>query len=263
MDGDRYWLGLYWRNNQYDIEFISDLCDMCLTSNTGEQIVITPWKSFIVKNIKWRDRLGWEKLLGKFGINIRHSSLELNWHLPLLDRNALELKRYLVKVFDQNDISTYGLTFTVKTKPAVLFTAVVIEQNRTSKFAHRYALVNTYNILYSKDFNPNGTEYIAYASDVEREDLAPLLMELSKIYYEQLEYSPTNNAHQSITQEQPVPVHQCKNCLTIYTDQYGDSNSGIAKDLTFDALPDDYTCPVCDAPKSDYVTAEFIRNSLA
>lgn len=263
MDGDSYWLGLYWRNNKYDIEFISHLCDMCLSSNTGQQIIITPWKSFIVKNIKWRDRLGWEKLLGKFGINIRHSSLELNWHLPLLDRNALDLKQYLVKVFDQNDINTYGLTFTVKTKPMVLFTSVVIEQNRTSKFAHRYALVNTFNILYSKDFNPNSIDYITYASDVEREDLAPLLMEISKLYYEQLDYSPANTAHQPISEEQPLLVHQCKNCLTIYSEQYSNPDPDMKKSLPFDELPQDYRCPVCDAPKSDYITTEFTPHQLA
>ena len=207
--------------------------------------------------------MGWEKLLGKFGINIRHSSLELNWHLPLLDRNALELKRYLVKVFDKNDISTYGLTFTVKTKPMVLFTTVGVEQSRTSKFAHRYELVPTYNILYSKDFNPNSTEYIAYARDVEREDLAPLLMELSKLYYQQLEYSPAVTAHQSLTQEQPVTVHQCKHCMTIYSEQYGDPVSSIDPGKSFEELPESYRCSLCDAPKSEFVRSEMMQDQLA
>ena len=53
--------------------------------------------------------------MGKFGINERHSSLELNWHLPVIDREALELKRFLVRELDQQDISTHGLTFTIKT----------------------------------------------------------------------------------------------------------------------------------------------------
>ena len=46
--------------------------------------------------------------MGKFGINERHSSLELNWHLPVIDREALELKKFLVRELDQQDISTDG-----------------------------------------------------------------------------------------------------------------------------------------------------------
>ena len=77
----------------------------------------------MVKGITEKDRLAWEKLLGKYGINMRHSSLELNWHIPVADNEALELKNYLVRVLDQRDISTYGLTFSIKTKAhKILFT---------------------------------------------------------------------------------------------------------------------------------------------
>jgi rubredoxin len=211
-----------------------------------------------VKNIKWRDRLGWEKLLGRFGINIRHSSLELNWHLPLLNRGALEMKRYLVNVFDKNDISTYGLTFTLKTKPMVMFTTVVIEQNKASKFAHRYDLVNTFNILYSKNFNPNSTEYLVYANDVEREDLAPLLMELTKIYYQQLEYSTEVSAQQPKKEEHSIEAYQCQHCLTVYSEIYGDPLSDILEGTSFDDLPLDYQCQLCGAPKTDYIKSELM-----
>ncbi|MDN5204335.1 rubredoxin domain-containing protein [Fulvivirgaceae bacterium BMA10] len=257
MEGDNYWLGLYWRNNKYDIEFIKHFCDLCMTADTVKQIIITPWKSFIIKGIQWKERIKWEKLLGKFGINIRHSSVELNWHLPLLDKQALELKRYLVRAFDQNDISTYGLTFTIKTAPMVLFTSIVIEKNRTSRYAHKYDLITTFNILYSKDFNPNSTEYMTFAEEVEKEDLAPLLMELSKMYYKQLKYSP---APKAVTTTKPgvlfTKVYQCKNCLTIYNKDYGDPESGIVAGTSFEMLPDTYRCPLCDEHKSNYELME-------
>ncbi|MEM9983639.1 MAG: rubredoxin, partial [Bacteroidota bacterium] len=95
MSIDQYWLGLYWRDNCYKLTFLRAMCTLCLDCKVGK-ICLTPWKSFIVKGIGKKDRLRWEKLLGKFGINVRHSSLELNWHLPIMDMEALALKRFIV-----------------------------------------------------------------------------------------------------------------------------------------------------------------------
>src|SRR5690606_29200017 len=109
IGNDKYWLGLYWRNNLYDLKFLKAMCDLCSECRIGK-VCITPWKSIIVKGIPVEYKLIWEKMLGKFGLNVRHSMLELNWHLPVADKSALNLKKFLVQNFDQNDISTYGLT---------------------------------------------------------------------------------------------------------------------------------------------------------
>ncbi|MEP3389010.1 MAG: rubredoxin domain-containing protein, partial [Reichenbachiella sp.] len=91
--GGNYWLGLYWRNNKFTINFLIALCKRCMETNVGK-ISLTPWKSLVIKGIEESYLLGWEKLMGRFGINLRHSSLELNWHLPVLSEEALELKNY-------------------------------------------------------------------------------------------------------------------------------------------------------------------------
>ena len=91
----KYWLGLYWRNNKFSIPFLRELCKRCIDTGVGK-ISLTPWKSFVIKGILEKDRVGWEKFMGTHGMNLRHSALELNWHLPVLDEEALELKNYLV-----------------------------------------------------------------------------------------------------------------------------------------------------------------------
>src|SRR5690606_27616995 len=95
------------------------------------KICITPWKSFIIKGIPAESKLQWEKLLGKFGINVRHSLLEMNWHLPVANDELLKLKRYIVDNFDRNDISTYGLTFSITdhARPFYYFTSIVVRKN--------------------------------------------------------------------------------------------------------------------------------------
>jgi rubredoxin/dissimilatory sulfite reductase (desulfoviridin) alpha/beta subunit len=246
MQNNQYWLGLYWRNNQYDIEFLSAACRMCQETNIGK-VNIIPWKAFIVKGIKSSDRLRWEKLMGKFGINERHSSLELNWHLPVIDAEALELKRFLVRELDQQDISTHGLTFTIKTyREMFYFTSIVIEK------VNENPARDLFTILYAKNFNPNTITYLTYAKNIRKEIIPALLIELSKLYFRQL-----NPDRESIEEPRSeisgvmanVVVYQCPNCLTQYDERYGDQTSGIVAGTPFAALPENYCCHVCGSPK--------------
>ncbi len=250
IEEGKYWLGLYWRNNQFKSAFLQELCRLCLETKIGK-ISLTPWKSFIVHGILEKDRFAWEKLLGKFGINMRHSSLELNWHLPVLDEEALELKNYLVRVLDQQDISTYGLTFTVNTQgDVVLFTSVVIEKNPRQSISEP----DTYNILYSKNFNPNLSEYFYYAKDIHSEIIPALLIELSRMYYDQLE-SPESTLDKAADLKElqhTKLIFQCSNCLTIYDEDFGDELAGIAKGIPFAQLPPNYCCSLCGSPKSSF-----------
>jgi rubredoxin len=252
MLNNQYWLGLYWRNNQYDIDFMSAACKLCQETNIGK-INIIPWKAFIIKGIKASDRLRWEKLMGKFGINERHSSLELNWHLPVIDPEALELKRFLVRELDQQDISTHGLTFTIKTNREMLyFTSIVIEKC----FDDGVTPGETYNILYAKNFNPNNIAYHPYARQVKKEIIPALLIELSKLYFRQLNPEKENTEPENrngVVNGVHFFSYQCSNCLTIYDKKFGDPSSNIPPGVAFEDLPLTYKCHVCESPKVHFL----------
>jgi rubredoxin len=248
MHNNQFWLGLYWRNNAYDIDFMSAACRLCQETNIGK-INIIPWKAFIIKGIKSSDKIRWEKLMGKFGINERHSSLELNWHLPVIDKEALELKRFLVRELDQQDISTHGLTFTIKTNREMFyFTSIVIERNKDLSG-------DRYDILYARNFNPNEFSYSTYARNVRKEIIPALLIELSKLYFRQLNPEKENAGRQSqeIAVNGLVTSYQCSNCLTVYDKKYGDPASNIPPGIPFDKLPESYKCHVCDSPKKHFI----------
>ncbi|WP_053978038.1 rubredoxin [Mangrovimonas xylaniphaga] len=251
---DKYWLGLYWRNNKYDIAFLREMCDLCAECKIGK-ISITPWKSFIVKDIPSQDKIKWEKFLGKKGINVRHSMLELNWHLPVGNAEALDLKHYLVGIFDKQDISTYGLTFgiTEQIERANYFTSVVIEKNRPPKGLGDMSIRDTYNLLYAKDFNPNSMEYITHVQEVDKVELPALLVELSQLYFEKLGMQKgsqvSEKEHVDVLE---FEVYQCKHCLTVYNEAYGDVTQDIQPKTTFEELPNEYVCSICDAPKGDF-----------
>jgi rubredoxin len=258
MLNNQYWLGLYWRNNQYDIDFMSAACRLCQETNISK-INIIPWKAFIVKGIKASDRLRWQKLMGKFGINERHSSLELNWHLPVMDVTALELKQFLVRELDQQDISTHGLTFTIKTDREILyFTSVVIEKNSQPDSIPG----DHYNILYARNFNPHHGIYHTYARKIRKEMIPALLIELSKLYFRQL--NPEKEKSEEVKTDPvlngSISIYQCSNCLTAYDEKYGDPEAGISAGVTFDQLPESYTCHVCESPKKDFVPVNRLQD---
>jgi len=251
MQNNLLWLGLYWRNNRFDIDFLSTACRLCQETKVGK-ISITPWKSFIIKGIRSKDRILWEKIMGRFGINLRHSSLELNWHLPVIDDEALELKRFLVRELDQHDISTHGLTFTIKNTPnMLLFTSIVIEKNLTTPGLKE----PFYNILYARDFNPNHSEYFCFAKEVKRVEVPNLLIKLSKFYFQRLE--GVNQESHKFTEGKGIFHHissyQCVNCMTVYDKKYGDPEAGIRPGTPFEELPEEYLCPLCTNKKGNFI----------
>ena len=258
MGIDQHWLGLYWRNNKYNLAFLKEFCGFCLDNSIGK-ICITPWKSFIVKGIKKTSRVELERFLGQWGINVRHSQLEMNWHLPVDDKEALELKKFLVRSFDQNDISTYGLTFGISNDAGKRshVSSIIIEKNPVSNLVKEFHVKPTYNVLHFENFDPNAQRYVAYAQGVDKTELPGLLMELSKYYFKQLgtHVEKIETVAKSKT-EVTTLVFQCRSCLTVYDKLYGDSRSNITIGTTFKELPQDYKCPVCEAPKSEFIKSE-------
>ena len=258
---DKYWLGLYWRNNKYDISFLKEMCELCSENKIGK-ISITPWKSFVVKGIPRESKLVWEKFLGKRGINVRHSMLELNWHLPVANENALNLKKYLVANFDQNDISTYGLTFGITdySKTSYYFTSLVVQKNKQPEKIGNFQTRDTYNLLYAKDFDPNSREYIMHVQDVDKVELPGLLMELSQLYFDQLGSEKEENATTEVQKEtRELEVYQCQDCFTVYNEAYGDITQNIPKNTRFENLPKNYKCSLCEAPKKSFKKVMLLK----
>ncbi|WP_343328519.1 rubredoxin [Polaribacter staleyi] len=258
---DKYWLGLYWRNNKYDVSFLKEMCELCSENKIGK-ISITPWKSFVVKGIPKESKLVWEKFLGKRGINVRHSMLELNWHIPVANKDALNLKKYLVSNFDQNDISTYGLTFGITdySKAAYYFTSIVVERNKQPEMIGNFQTRDTYNLLYAKNFDPNTRQYIMHVQDVDKVELPGLLMELSQLYFDQLGSEIEAEKEVEVQKETTeLEVYQCKDCFTIYDEAFGDITQNIPAETLFSTLPESYECSLCEAPKSSFKKVVLVK----
>ncbi len=262
--GDEYWLGLYWRNNRYDLKFLKAMCDLCAECRIAK-ISLTPWKSFIVKGIPVAYKLQWEKFLGKFGINVRHSLLELNWHIPVNNDQALKTKTFLVRSLDQNDISTYGLTFSIVdyNQQKDYFTSIVVEKNPSPKEIESIIIRDTYNVLHAKHFDPNTRSYVVHVQDVDKVELPGLLMELSKKYFEELGTQIEDvKTYDKTIEKSTINVYQCKHCMTVYDEVIGDVSQDIDPKTKFEDIPETFCCSMCDAPKSDFEFKTLVKQEV-
>ncbi len=50
--------------------------------------------------------------------------------------------------------------------------------------------------------------------------------------------------------------YECIVCGWVYDEEKGDPDSGIAAGTKWDALPDDWVCPMCGASKEDFELIE-------
>jgi rubredoxin len=235
---------------------------VCLDTKVG-QICTTPWKSLIIKGIENKDRGLWDALLGKHTINVRHAANELNWQIEDNSEEGLELKKNIIREFDDDDVRTFGLSFAVQTRAkSEVFGSVVIKKRKI--FA---GMSSVFDIYHTTDFNPNTRELVLFEGDINKAHVPEILQRLSKRYYLQMAQKESVIAKASIGQSTPkksvlTTVHQCKSCLTMYDDRYGDSVNNIAIGIAFTDLPESYTCPMCEATKSNFV-AISLETTLA
>jgi len=260
---NKSWLGIYRRDELFNLQFLKDICVICMQTKVG-QLYPTPWKSLIVKGIEHGDRKLWDYALGKYRINVRHASNELNWQIEDNCEDGLNLKRYLIRQFDKDDVRTFGLCFAIKTQPNTGLFGSIIIRKLPNESANQRKNLDRYDILYTKNFNPNSKDFILFRKNIEKENLGVYLISLCKYFYEwqskeELIGHDVYQQDPGLRSVEPLPVatiFQCKHCFTVYDKQYGDEINGIPAGTKFSDVSDHYECPTCNAPKDDFAEVE-------
>ncbi len=230
---ERYWIGLYQRDNEFEAAFLEALCQLCKDTKIG-RLYPTPFKTIIVRDIPKETIYQWEKLLGLWGIHTHYSSLELNWQLPDADASALRLKTDLVDAFERTRIRTSSLSFSIGQRSADTTSTIVIEPLSAD--------YQRFRIVHSPDFFIGNTEWETFAADVARKNLPEVLRRLTQKYYEQLSTEKKASLTRKTATLKPIfteKVMRCKHCLTV-------------AELPA-PLPPLYVCPTCNAPAGDFV----------
>ena len=160
---DKYWLGIYRRDELFAVDFLISLCKLCIETNTL-QLCCTSWKTILIKGIQEKDKEKWNLLLEEFQINMRHAANELNFQVEDNCLEGLNLKSYLVKYLSIDDTRTFGICIGIKTrKKSEVFSSILVRQRYAIDFLG-IRLFKVYDILCAKDFNPNERTGEIYSS---------------------------------------------------------------------------------------------------
>ncbi|CAA9337938.1 MAG: Rubredoxin [uncultured Cytophagales bacterium] len=245
--GAGYWLGIYRRDYAYPLAFVEALCGLALRGKIGK-LCLTPWRTFLIKDIRPEHRPHWEKLLGVHHVGIHHAANELNWQLPDLDEAALRLKKRLVRDLEETECNTTGLSFAIGLLPMPVATSVVIEPEPGE--------AGSFTVRHTADFTRSNTRWRVFARQVSADHLAQTLRELCMHYHTA---APSAQVDPEPDQQDPKPAHadhllyQCTQCLTVYDPQWGDPGVGVPSGVPFAQLPGDYACSLCEGHKEDFV----------
>ena len=151
---NKYWLGIYQRDELFSVAFLKEICQLCADTKPG-QLCCTAWKTIMIKGIEEKDKERWNLLLEKFQINMRHAANELNFQVEDNSAEGLELKNYLVKNLSIDDTRTFGICIGIKTrKKSEIFSSILVRKRYLVDFLG-IKLFKVYDVLCAKDFNPN------------------------------------------------------------------------------------------------------------
>ncbi len=256
-NGNVQWLGIFDKYNVFPISFIDAFCVEALESNVGT-IYITPWDSFMIKNISDKRLPYWENLLGLFDVNTGHAAHELNWNMNEWNRNSNYIRSYVNDYFRKNDKRTEGLIIGVNNEPNDNFYSIkIVEQPMFTLFGRIFFPV--YHIRYKENFNPNNPVDKSFMDYIQKKNLPEFISFLTQEYYTKKKAkSDKITVKEVVTPKVVKPkvnfelAYQCSTCLTIYDPTYGDPDEGIVAGTLFTDLPENYCCSICSNSKKGF-----------
>lgn len=243
---DKFWLGIYRRNELFSVAFLKDVCRLCLDTRTGH-FCATPWKSILIKGIEEKHRPLWNAVLALHRVNVRHAANELNFQVEDDCPSGLRLKHFLVQKLSREDMRTFGICIGIKTrKKSEVFSSLLVRKRHLLTVAGK-GFFPAYDILCAKDFNPNERTGQLFARRLPRLLLPAKLRQAILVFYEhqaaqqQIIIAPHREEVKAPKKEW---VYRCRHCMT----ECDPGVTGRENDL-----PVDYCCPLCDAPKEDFI----------
>jgi rubredoxin len=254
---NKYWLGVYRRDELFSVAFLKKLAQLCLDTRIG-QICCTSWKTIMIKGIEEKDKGAWNMLLEEFQINMRHAANELNFQVEDNSAEGLHLKNYLVKHLSIDDTRTFGICIGIKTrKKSEVFSSILVRRRYLLELG-RIRLFRVFDILCAKDFNPNERTEEIFSRGNPRMLLPEQLRRAILKYYQYRAAALKNELPDELDTAKPKEIkkeewiYQCGDCLTVYDPVLGDPDNQVPANTAFEELSAGYTCAVCEAKKENF-----------
>jgi rubredoxin len=246
--GNKYWLGLFARDYKFPISLLESLCQIS-TQTQSAKLGITPWKTFLFRDIQEKDLSKWSEVLEKYRWNTRHSGLELSWFVTDHDEDAGFLKKKILKKLDSVDVFPAGFSLGIFSEGETQLTHIKVERK------YRFPKLKIFGSNYSIYFSNTPWNRSSQINPVARVGTSWKAVEtISNIISGKLDkLAPSEDKEKiSIIPEKSKELYQCAHCLTIYDPDFGDIEQSIYPKTSWEKVPEAYQCQVCESPKSDF-----------
>lgn len=245
--GDKFWLGLFSRNNNFPISLLESLCRISLQTQSVK-FGITPWKTFLFRGIHEEDIPKWLGILEKYKWNTRHSGLELSWFVTDTDDSAGFLKKKILKKLDALNLFPPGFSVGIYSEEESQLTHIGIK--RKYFFPNWKYLGSQYAIYLLKtpwDINSKKIPIATVARSTKAVEIISDMITGNSIFNESEEELLTE-----VSSKTNSDTYQCPNCWTTYNPQAGDTEQNVPPNTKWADVADTYKCPVCETDKVDF-----------
>jgi rubredoxin len=227
---------------------LESLCQIS-TQTQSAKLGITPWKTFLFRDIQEKDLSKWSEVLEKYRWNTRHSGLELSWFVTDHDEDAGFLKKKILKKLDSVDVFPAGFSLGIFSEGETQLTHIKVERK------YRFPKLKIFGSNYSIYFSNTPWNRSSQINPVARVGTSWKAVEtISNIISGKLDkLAPSEDKEKiSIIPEKSKELYQCAHCLTIYDPDFGDIEQSIYPKTSWEKVPEAYQCQVCESPKSDF-----------
>lgn len=233
------------------------LVDLCLAAR-GESIAtagLTPWQSLLVHGIPTSARTDFERLLLRYRISVRTGAWDsvcLNdFHTPGAIKAGAALLAALNVNYPHPGVLRIGLT----EHSGVIPDTPIVVRAVTPPARWPFRPTPRFNVYVRESFDRFNPMLIACATNAGAARMVDVVLDLVERYATgQAAGAPVAAQSAPVSLRGGTLIHQCVECHTEYSEQYGDPLGGIDTGTPFAELPADWTCPTCGAPQSKYIT---------
>ena len=256
-DGSSLWLGVCRSAAGFSPLFLDELAYLCRKYEVG-RIYSTHWHSLIIKNIPPASRADWLALIARHGLNLRHDSAALYWQVA----DGYEtIRERIVQALRAADAGTAGLSFAVGPKALRSGALIALVPEGRQLFGEFFAL------YHRQDFDRSREHWQKFAGGLGIRELIRAVCELRAQFLAgfQLKLKGPDAAASidttvaadenapAATEDADPGLWSCPDCRTLYDPRYGDIRSGAPANTSFEELPAEFRCPVCEAPREAFV----------
>lgn len=249
---DTYTLGLPVFDQPLPGQFLVDLC-LAARKESIATAGLTPWQSVLLHGIPAALRINFERLLIQHRISLNTGAWDNVCIEGFLTSEAVREGRELIAAL--NDVCPHpgplsiGLTELSATVPDTPI--VVRADSQVTRWPFRPQ--PRYTVYVRENFDRFNPMLIPRASGLSARGLLDAVLDVvDRFGTGQSAAAPAPAS--TVGLRSGMLVHQCMECRTEYSEQYGDPLGGVDAGTPFTELPADWCCPTCGAPQSKYIT---------